>query len=258
MPWIQAGGAIAGGILGSRAAKKGAEAQLAATRESNALQREMFNKQVELQEPFRQAGVTSQNKLMELLGLGGNSGSEEYGTLARAFTGEDMYKDPGYKFRLDEGLKSLERGAAARGGLLGGNQMRGLTEYGQNYASGEYQNAFNRYQAERAARLSPLQSLMGSGQTSATTLSNAAGNLGTSLGQNAIDAGNVRASGYIGGANALAGAIGQAANAYGGYKAQQQQQQNFRDYMGAAFPPKQDNHYASRYKYINGLSRPSN
>ena len=233
MPWIAAGGAIAGGLIGSRAAKKGAEAQLAATRESNALQREMFNKQVELQEPFRQAGITSQNKLMELLGLSGNTGGEDYGTLARAFTGKDMYDDPGYKFRLDEGLKSLERGAAARGGLLGGNQMRGLTEYGQNYASGEYQNAFNRYQAERAARLSPLQSLMGSGQTSATTLSNAAGNLGTSLGQNATDVGNIRASGYIGGANALAGAIGQAANAYGGYKAGQQQQKNFETYMGA-------------------------
>ena len=238
MPWIQAGGAIVGGILGSRASKKAGDAQLAAAREAAAVQREMFNKQVELQEPFRQAGITSQNKLMELLGLGGNAGSEEYGTLARAFTGEDMYKDPGYKFRLDEGLKSLERGAAARGGLLGGNQMRGLTEYGQNYASGEYQNAFNRYQAERAARLSPLQSLMGSGQTSATTLSNAAGNLGTQLGQNATDVGNIRASGYIGGANALAGAIGQAANAFGNYKAQEKAQTNFDTYMRAAYPPK--------------------
>jgi hypothetical protein len=232
MPWIQAGGAIIGGVLGSRASKKAADAQLAAAREAAAVQREMFNKQVELQEPFRQAGITSQNKLMDLLGLSGNTGGEGYGSLAKAFTGEDMYNDPGYKFRLDEGLKSLERGAAARGGLLGGNQMRGLTEYGQNYASGEYQNAFNRYQAERAARLSPLQSLMGSGQTSATTLSNAAGNLGTQLGQNSTDVGNIRASGYIGGANALAGAIGQAANAYGNYKAQQQQQENFKTYMG--------------------------
>lgn len=233
MPWVAAGGAIVGGLLGSRASKKAADAQLAAARESAAVQREMFNKQVELQEPFRQAGITSQNKLMDLLGLSGNTGGEGYGSLAKSFTGEDMYNDPGYKFRLDEGIKALERGAAARGGLLGGNQMRGLTEYGQNYASGEYQNAFNRYQAERAARLSPLQSLMGSGQTSATTLSNAAGNLGSSLGQNSTDVGNIRASGYIGGANALAGAIGQAANAYGGYKAGQQQQQNFETYMGA-------------------------
>ena len=225
------GGSVVSGLLGSRASKKAADAQLAAARESAAVQREMFNKQVELQEPFRQAGITSQNKLMDLLGLSGNTGGEGYGSLAKSFTGEDMYNDPGYKFRLDEGLKSLERGAAARGGLLGGNQMRGLTEYGQNYASGEYQNAFNRYQAERAARLSPLQSLMGAGQTSATTLSNAAGNLGGALGQSASDVGNIRASGYIGGANAISGAIGQATNYFTNKVAQDRQQQNFNRMM---------------------------
>jgi len=116
--------------------------------------------------------------------------------------------------------------------------MRGLTEYGQNYASGEYQNAFNRYQAERAARLSPLQSLMGAGQTSATTIGNAAGNLGNQLGQSATDIGNIRASGYIGGANAISGAIGQATNYFTNKVAQDRQQQQFQDYMKAAFPPK--------------------
>jgi len=232
------GGSVISGVMGSRAADKGAEAQIQGVRETIAAQRGMFDKQVELQEPFRQAGITSQNKLMELLGLSGNTGSQDYGTLARAFTGDDMYKDPGYNFRLDEGLKSLERGAAARGGLLGGNQMRGLTEYGQNYASGEYQNAFNRYQAERAARLSPLQSLMGAGQTAATTLGNAASNLGNQLGQSATDIGNIRASGYIGGANAISGAIGQATNYFTNKMAQDRQQQQFQDFMKAAYPPK--------------------
>lgn len=226
------GGSIISGVMGSNAADSAANAQLAASAESAKVQREMFNKQVELQAPFREAGLTSQNKLMDLLGLSKNTGAKDYGTLARSFSGEDMYKDPGYAFRLGEGVKALDRSAAARGGLLGGNQMRGLTEYGQNYASGEYMNAFNRYQTERAARLNPLQSLLGAGQTSANTLTSAAGNLGTGLGENAINAGNVRASGYMGSANAISNAIGQGVNYFTNKQAQDRQQENFNTYMG--------------------------
>ena len=227
-----AGATVVSGALGSSAAGNAADAQLQGARENAAVQREMFNKQVELQAPFREAGLKGQNQLMDLLGLSGNTGAEGYGSLAKPFTGQDMYKDPGYAFRLNEGVKALDRSAAARGGLLGGNQMRGITEYGQNYASGEYQNAFNRYQAERAARLNPLQSLAGQAQTSANTLGNAAGNLGNALGQSAVDTGNIRASGYIGGANAISNAIGQGVNYYTNQHAQNRQQQNFNQMMG--------------------------
>jgi hypothetical protein len=192
----------------------------------------MFDKQTELQKPFREAGIKGQNQLMDLLGLSENTKAAGYGSLAQPFTGQDMYKDPGYAFRLSEGVKALDRSAAARGGLLGGNQMRGLTEYGQNYASGEYMNAFNRYQAERQARLNPLQSLAGQAQTSANTLSNAAGNLGNSLASAATDAGNIRASGYMGTANAISGAIGSGVNYYTNKQAQDRQQANFNRMMG--------------------------
>lgn len=214
MSWIGGALSLAGGLFGADAASSAADAQIAASREMAAVQREMFNKQVELNAPFREAGLTSQNKLMDLLGLSKNTGAEGYGTLAKPFTNEDMYKDPGYAFRLSEGVKALDRSAAARGGLLGGNQMRGLTELGQNLGSQEYQNAFNRYQIERNARLNPLQSLLGAGQTATNTLTSAAGNLGNALGEGAIGAGNARASGYIGSANAISNAIGQGFNYY--------------------------------------------
>ena len=130
------GGSLVSGFMGSNAAENAAntqaaaardaaQAQLQGTRESIAAQEKAFERQVELQKPFREAGITSQNKLMDLLGLSGNTGGEDYGTLARAFTGQDMYKDPGYAFRLNEGVKALDRSAAARVGLLGGNQLRG-------------------------------------------------------------------------------------------------------------------------------------
>jgi hypothetical protein len=92
--------------------------------------------------------------------------------------------------------------------------MRGLTRYGQGLASEEFGNAFNRYQAERAARLNPLQSLAGMGQTTAANVAGQAGQFGQAMGANIIGAGNARASGYIGGANAISNALGQGLNYY--------------------------------------------
>ena len=50
---------------------------------------------------------------------------------------------PGYQFRQDEAQKGVERSAAARGGALSGNAVKGITEYSQNIASGEYTNWLN-------------------------------------------------------------------------------------------------------------------
>lgn len=52
--------------------------------------------------------------------------------------------DPSYQFRLGEGMKALQRSAAARGTLLTGGTARALENYGQGAASQEYQNAYNR------------------------------------------------------------------------------------------------------------------
>jgi hypothetical protein len=161
----------------------------------------MFNRQVELQEPFRQAGVNALPELVE---------ASRY----TPFGMEQFQADPGYGFRLKEGLRALENSAAARGGLLSGNAMRGITRFGQGLASEEFGNAFNRYQAERAARLNPLQSLAGMGQSTAATLGGQAGQYGQNMAQGAAAMGNIRASGYVGQANALTGALGQGLNYY--------------------------------------------
>jgi len=143
--------------------------------------------------------------------------------LASEYTpfGMDQFQaDPGYGFRMSEGMKGLERSAAARGGLLSGATLKGIQRYGQDLASQEYTNAFNRYQTERNARLNPLQSLAGVGQTATNQLGAAGQNYATGAGE-ALGAGaQARASGYMGMANAAAGGIGQYMN-YG-----QQQQQN--------------------------------
>jgi hypothetical protein len=177
------------------------------------VQREMFDRQTQLQEPFRQAGLTAQQQIMQLLGLGGDATAPGYGSMARSFGMSDFEADPGYAFRQSEGMKALERSAAARGQLLSGGTMKGIQRFGQDLASQEYGNAFNRFQIERAARLNPLQSMMGSGQSATNTMTSAAGNLGQGLAQSEMNAGAARASGYVGAANALNQAIGSASNA---------------------------------------------
>ena len=220
---IGVAGAVGGGLIASSGAKKAAKTQEQAARDAQAAQERMFQRQVELQEPFRQAGLTAQQQIMQLLGIGGDQTAAGYGSMAQPFGMDQFQQDPGYAFRQAEGMKALERSAAARGNLLSGATMKGIQRYGQDLASQEYSNAFNRYQVERAARLNPLQSLMGAGQSSANTLTGAAGQFGQFSAQNAMNAGAARASGYVGSANALAsalGGIGQAALNYPLYQAQ--------------------------------------
>lgn len=223
---LSAGASIIGGAMSSSAASKAASAQRAAADQSAALQREMFDKQVELQAPFRAGGLTAQNQLMTLLGLAPPTGenavpglnvdttSPNFGKYARDFSMADYTADPGYAFRLSEGLKGLDAQAAARGGLISGAALKAAQNYGQNAASAEYQNAYNRYQTNRANQLNPLQSLMGAGQTGANALTSAAGNLGTNLGNTAMAAGNAQATGYINSSNAINNALTQGMSSY--------------------------------------------
>jgi hypothetical protein len=195
------GATLGSGVSGSAAAQNAANTQAQATQAAQDAQERMFNKQIELQEPFRQAGIGALNKLIPL-------------TDYTKFGMDQFQQDPGYAFRLSEGMKALDRTAASRGGLLSGATLKGAQRYGQEMGSQEYQNAFNRYQAERAAQLQPLQSLAGVGQTSANTLTGAAGAYGAQTGQNLQDIGTARASGYLGGQNALTSALGQAGQLY--------------------------------------------
>ena len=206
---ITATAAIGGAAISSSAAKKASRAQVQASQDANAAQERMFQRQTELQEPFRQGGLTAQNEIMQLLGIGGDKTAAGYGSMGKAFGTEQFQQDPGYGFRQAEGMKALERSAAARGNLLSGSTLKGVQRFGQDLASQEYQNAFNRYQVERTAKLNPLQSLMGSGQSATNVLTGAAGQMGQNEASNLYNAGQARASGYIGSANALNTALGQ-------------------------------------------------
>jgi hypothetical protein len=206
------GSAVIGGAISSNAAKSAAKTQAASADRAANLQKDQFEQTREDQLPFLEAGYKGQNKLLDLLGLSENTGAAGYGSMAKNFSMADYQADPGYDFRLTEGIKALDRTAASRGGLLSGAALKGITRYGQGLASEEYQNAYNRYNTNRANILNPLQSLTGQGQTTANTLGTAGQNYATNAGNAYMNAGNARASGYVGSANAWNSALGGATN----------------------------------------------
>lgn len=214
---IAGGAAIVGSVIGGKAAKSAANTQAASADRATQAQLEMFERQVELQEPFREAGLAGQNRLLQLLGLGEDKKAKDFGKYASAEFGMDKFTaDPGYAFRMSEGMKALDRSAASRGGLLSGATLKGAQRYGQDLASQEYQNAFNRYQTARTNTLNPFASLAGVAQSSANTLGTAAGQLGGQIGSNIIGAGNAMAAGQVGSANAISQGLGQGLNFYQG------------------------------------------
>jgi len=193
--WMAAA-VVGSSLIGASASKSAAGTQAAAADRAAQLQKEQFDRQVELQAPFREAGVRA---LPEL----------EAASRYTPFGMAQFQQDPGYGFRLAEGQKALERQAAARGGLISGGALKAASRYGQEMGSQEYTNAFNRYQTERQARLNPLQSLAGMAQTSVGQLGAAGQAMASGVGEAGMQAANARASGYMGGANALSQGLSQ-------------------------------------------------
>jgi hypothetical protein len=151
--------------------------------------------------------------------------------------------DPGYQFRMAEGMKALERSAASRGILQSGGTLKDITRFGQDTASQEYQNAFTRYMMEqermRRERMDPLEYRIGLGQAAASGQAANIGSTAQNVGNLTTSMGNIRSAGIMGQANAFTNTLGnisglatQGANAYGQYQAAQP----YQNYLRAITP----------------------
>ena len=178
---------ISSAAVGIYSSDKAADAQVDAARQSSATQMAMFNQTRADNMPWMQAGKGGLNALMQLYGMQGdgaggwNHSGNNDGAMAM------LQQDPSYQFRLQQGQGVLENSAAARGGMLSGNALRALSDYGQNTASQEYGNIANRFAG-----------LAGVGQGSAQYIGQAGMNTGAGVGANQVMAGQARASGYMG------------------------------------------------------------
>ena len=159
--------------------------------------------------PYRVAGT---NALAQL-----TAGTAPGGQFTQSFGMSDFEQDPGYGFRMSEGLKALDRTAAARGNLLSGVTLKGAQRYGQDLGSQEYQNAFNRYQIKRSNILNPIQSLANVGQTATNQGVSAGQNYATNVGNLGMNAASNQANAALTAAQANQSAYGNVGNAFANY-----------------------------------------
>lgn len=207
MPWgsiigsvIGAGGSIMGGTEMAAATKEAAKIAAEASKYGVDTQNAMFQKQIELQRPWQETGMRALQEAERVKGF-----------MPAAFTGKvDLAADPGYAFRLSEGLKALNRSAAAKGGMISGGALKAAERYGQDYGSQEYSNAYNRALTEYNAAVNRentgynrLAALANVGQTAANTLSNAAGTTGANVASTAMTGGTNAANAALSGGQAL-------------------------------------------------------
>lgn len=177
---LGAGASLAGGIMGANAAEDAANAQARAARDAGAVQLQMFNQARADNEPFREIGLQNFRQLSDLFSGG-------------------FQTSPGYQFRLSEGQKAINALAARDGNLNSGRTMNALAQYNQGLASDEFNQYANR-----------LAALAGVGQT-ATQQNNALSIQNGQAQANALlNQGQARASGIVGGANAVSGGINNA------------------------------------------------
>lgn len=199
-----AGSAVLGYVGSQQAGNRAANAQRDAANQSNELQRYMYDQTRADQSKWREAGESALSRLVDP-------------SMMRTFEASDFTKDPGYDFRMREGQRGLEASAAARGNLNSGATLKALQKYGQDYASNEYLNAYNRFNNDRDQRFSKLSSIAGLGQSANSQIANAGQNYANQYSNNQMGMANANAANMISQSNNFNDLMGQGIMAYGLY-----------------------------------------
>lgn len=187
---IGAGASIIGGLMGKSSADKAAAAQASAANKALKFQKQMWETSRADMMPWMQAG---QKALATYTGqLDGTGDPNAFKTT------------PGYEFRVKQGETGVMNNLAALGMKNSGKALKALESFRQGIASQEYGTWMDR-----------LAGVSGTGQQTSNSMANYAQNAGNSMGQTMQDAGQARASGYVGGANAMMGGLNSAANFIG-------------------------------------------
>lgn len=201
LPVALLGGAVVAGgtanaIIGSNAAHDAANAQVQGANTAAGVETAALKQQ---QAQFD----TTQANLQPWMDTGKNALSTLYDSLVGGPNAGKFQSSPGYQFAFDQGTKAVNANASARGLSMSGNRLKDLTTFGTGIADQDYNNW-----------LSQLGTVAGFGQNANNTSATVANANSNAIGNNANQVANIdqsaaaaRASGYVGGANALSGAI---------------------------------------------------
>ena len=191
------GASLLGGAASMYGASKASDAQSAAAKQAAQAQQQALEFQKANYEkssanlsPFINNGQGASNLLASAYGLNGASPLGES-------TLQGFYNSPDYKFALKGGSEALDNSAAAKGGALGGNQIRAQTEYGQGMATQNLQNYFAK-----------LSGMAGQGITAGGYLGSIGTGAGNSVGATSNNLGNAYMAQGTAEASGIKGMVG--------------------------------------------------
>ena len=208
MTWVTAA-VIMGGATLAGAAMQGNAAQKAAQTQADANAR--------AQDQLLSTGQKASEQFAPYTGLGQtgvNALSANMPYFQHQFNNQDLnaYLAPNYAFQLEQGQGATNAANNATGGMVGGNALKGLQDYTQNFAGNAYQNAFNNYNANQTNIFNRLNGIANLGFQGATGTANAQLGTGTNIAQLTQGIGQAQAAGQMNQANAYAGAANNLGN----------------------------------------------
>jgi len=187
-----------GGDAASESVQKSTEAQLAGLKKATIEQQRQFEDYQKISEPFRESSQQALATQLGILGLGPTEadvgiGTTEYmpgdyggyrvdveGNVTKYEGPGQIQSDladiitstPGYEYAQRRAEKAALRGAAATGGLGGGNILRQLQSTNAQLASSALQNYYNQLGFTSGTGLSSYNQLAGQGMLGQQQLAN--------------------------------------------------------------------------------------
>lgn len=183
---VPVGSQIVGGILARRAT--GNATQNLTTGVGRAMDRintgydssartmaDVYRQQQQTLAPYRATGESA------LPGL--QAGVAQGGEFNKPFTMADLdlYKDPGFQFRLQQGQRAINAGANAGGTRFSGATLKALSQFNQESASQEAQAAYARQQNDLQSRFGRVMNVEGIGERAAGAEVSAGSQYGANL-----------------------------------------------------------------------------
>ena len=205
---MAAGAARSGAAQQSEAMNRSADLQAQTASESLALQREMYEKGLELGAPYREAGYSALNRIQDLLP-----------GLTSPITAAEIQGLPGFDFAMKQGMGAARQNFNVGGG--GSNVDRASQKFAIDYVTG---TAMPQVISQRSNIYNTLAGIAGIGQTAATgaqqagagygaNVANISGTTAGAIGNLGVGSANALASGNIASANLMAGGLNQLGNA---------------------------------------------
>lgn len=177
MDWLLPAAVVGSSLVGAGASLLGSRQQADAARSAQDQSWNIFQQQRQDFAPWREAGARGLTRLERLVNV-------------------PFEQSPGYNFRFNEGVRAIDRAAAARGMLGSGARLRALQRYGQGLAADEYGTYLNR-----------LAALAGIGQTATSQSAAASAPFAQAGLQAGMNAGTAAGAGTVGAANAAMGGV---------------------------------------------------